>query len=210
MVFRCGITLVAMLLAGHALSGQDAETAKSTGQDGQLVPGIFPSFNVNGAHAKQLHCLFSEHDLNPAVGIIAFKLPEKPTDPLATLLQKLDARVAENKAAHFGAFAIFLTLDKTIVDDPTGGPAVGAAEGLIKDLKLKEVVLGLEHKGAAPLPNFGIDKDKPENSEITVIVYNKQKVEKRFAFGSAKKMTDADVNEILAAVDKILPPKKPN
>src|SRR5262245_61791556 len=127
MIFRCGITLLSLTLVCHALLAQNADTAKSTGQDGQLVPGIFPSFNVNGAHAKQLHCLFSEHDLYPAVGIIAFKLPEKPTDPLAVLLQKLDPRVADNKASHFGAFAIFLTLDKSIVEDPTGGPAVGAA-----------------------------------------------------------------------------------
>ena len=144
------------------------------------------------------------------MGVIAFKLPEKPTEPFVSLLQKLETRVVENKAAYFGGFGIFLTLDKPLVQDRTGGAAVGAGEGLIKDLKLKEVTIGLEHKDTPHLATFGIDKEKPESSEITILVYKRHKVEKRFTFTNTKKMTDNDVNEIIAAVDKILPPKKPN
>ena len=133
------------------------------------------------------------------------KLPEKPTEPFAVLLQKLEARVVEHKAAHFGEFCIFLTLDKTLSEDPTGGAAVGPAESLAKVLKLKEVVLGLENPAAAPLAAFGIDKDK---SEITVLVYNRHKVERRFTFTAEKPLTEAGVEEILAAADKMLPPPK--
>jgi hypothetical protein len=208
MHLRCGLASFFATAVVAVACGQNPDSAKSTGQENQSLPGIFPSFCVNGAHAKSVHCLFCEHELYPGVGIIAFKLPEKPSEPLAVLLQKLEARVADNKAAHFGAFAILLTLNKTLEEDPTGGDAVGAAEGLIKDLMLKEVTLGLEHKDTAPLATFGINKDNPGDSEITVLVYRGHKIERRFTFTSAKKMTDADVNEILAAVDKTLPPKK--
>jgi len=209
MRLRFGLAVLGTFLAFALVHSQEPDGSKSTGREGQPVPGIFPSFCINGPHAKKVHCLFCERELYPTVGIVAFRLPEKPTDPLAVLLQKLEARVTENHAAHFGAFVIFLSLDKTLEQDPTGGEMpVAAAEGLIKDLKLKEVTLGLEHKDNAPLATFGISKDKPEDNEVTVIVYQKHKVERRFSFSAAKKMTDADVQQILAAVDKMLPPKK--
>ncbi|MFL5341431.1 MAG: hypothetical protein ACJ8F7_14900 [Gemmataceae bacterium] len=197
-------SVFAFLMLAAAAAAQDGSAA-STGQEGQLVPAPFPSFAVTGPRAKFVHDLFIERELDPTVAVIATSLPKNPTEPLSILLQKLETRVAENKAAHFGAFAIFLTLDKSLSEDPTGGNNVGPAEGLAKDLKLKDVVLGLESPGAAPLAAFGIDKDK---SDVTVLVYNKHKIERRFTFTKDKPLTEAAVEEILAATDKMLPAKK--
>jgi hypothetical protein len=182
-----------------------AAAAQPPGQEGQLIPAPFASYAVTGPRAKFIHDLFDEHDLDPTVAVIAAKLPEKPTEPLSVLLQKLELKATENKTAHFGAFAIFLTLEKPISDDPTGGAAVGQAESLAKDLKLKEVVLGLEFAGNAPLEAFGIKKD---TDEVTVLVYNQHKVVKRYTYTKDKPLSDAAVNEILAEADKLLPPKK--
>src|SRR5262245_27233552 len=137
MPFRLSAAASGLMLAAAVVCGQNPNGGKSTGQENELLPDVFQSLNVNGPHAKSVQCYFCDRDLYPTVAVIAFKQPEKPTEPFASLLQKLEARVAENKVAHFGAFAIFLTLDKTVDQDPTGGDAVAAAEGLIKELKLK-------------------------------------------------------------------------
>src|SRR5438876_734878 len=82
--------------------------------------------------------------------------------------------------------------------------AVGPAEGLAKDLKLKEVVLGLDSYATAPLAAYGIDKEKFEKeNQIVVLVYNRHKVERRVTFDKDKALTEAGVNEILAAADKM-------
>lgn len=196
--------LWSMLLIVPSLAmGQ--QPSASTAQEGQLLPAPFPAYAVIGPRAKNVHCLFVSRDLNPTVAVIALKQPTKPTEPLSQLLQKLEAKTAENPGSHFGSFAIFLTLDKPIVEDPTGGAAVAAAESLAKDLKLKECVIGVEHLDKGPLAAFGIDKEK---HEITILVYNRHLVAKRYTFTKDKPLADANVAEILAEADKILPKKK--
>ena len=46
------------------------------------------------------------------------------------------------------------------------------------------------------------------HSEVTVLVYNKHKIERRFTFTKDKPLTEAAVDEIAAAADKMLPPPK--
>jgi len=199
------IAAAAALFAAGAALAQNPDPPKSTAKEGELLPGIFPTFTVNGPQAKKVACQFTERDLNPTVAIIAMKAPEKPSEPLAGLLQKLETRVAQHKAAYFGAFAIFLTMEKPLSEDPTGGDQFGALEGLGSQLKLKEVIVGMETKAVPQLATFGIDKDK---DEVTVVVYNKHKIEKRFTFTKDKPMTDKDVDTIVAEAEKIIPMKK--
>src|SRR5207244_4770214 len=138
---------------------QDSDASKSTAKEGELLPGIFPTFTVNGPRAKKVACQFTEHDLNPTVAVIALKAPDKPSEARAGLLQKLEARAEANKAAYFGAFAIFLTMEKPLSEDPTGGDAFGTLESLVNQLKLKELTVGMETKNAPGLATFGIDKE---------------------------------------------------
>jgi hypothetical protein len=199
----------AALMLAAAAQAQEGSPATSTGQEGQLIPAPLPAFAVTGPRAKYVHDMVVDRELNPTVAIIAAKLPEKPTEPFAVLLQKLETLAADNKPAHFGAFAVFSTLEKPIGDDPTGGAAVGAAEGLAKDLKLQEVELGLIHLSEAPLAAYGIDKEKfDKENEIVVLVYNRHKIERRLTFSKDKPLTEAAVSEIVAAGEKMLPPKK--
>jgi len=94
---------------------------------------------------------------------------------------------------------------KPITDDPTGGPEFGVLEGLIAQLKLKEVTVGMETKNVPEVTAFGVDKDK---DEVTVLVYTKHKVVRRFTFTKDKAMTDKDVDDIIAAAEAIIPMKK--
>src|SRR5712691_7044596 len=111
MRFRSMIVTAAAVTVAAAAFAQNPDAGKSTAKEGELLPGIFPTFTVNGPRAKKVACQFTEHDLNPTVSVIALKAPDKPSEALAGLLQKLETRAEANKAAYFGAFAIFLTME---------------------------------------------------------------------------------------------------
>src|SRR5262249_347159 len=113
-----------------------------------------------------------------------------------------------------GTFGIFLTLEKEYLDELTRDSKVGAVEGLISNLKLQgPIQMGLSHPDAQPVKQYGVvtqdDQIKGlKKHQITVLVYNKQKVEKRFTFTEDKKIDDAAIKEIFAAAEKMIPAKK--
>ena len=206
------LAVIALFICGGTLSAQPP-AAQSTGQEGQLLPGTFNVYAVTGSRPQFMHDFFSEHGLNPAVAVIALQTPANPQDPLAVLLQKLNAIAAASKEAKLGAFTIFLTLDKGFYEDPERLRKVGELEGLHKQLTLNDLALGLSHPDAQPAKQFGIvTRDDPVNSvkkhTVTVLVYNKHKVEKRFVFTDDKKLDEAAIKDVLAAVEKMAPPKK--
>ncbi len=206
--------IIVILMALTPLAAQPPAAAQSTGQDGQLLPGPFRVYAVNGSRAKHFHCFFCENDLNPTVAVIALAPPADAQDPLAVLMQKLDAFAAANKPAKVGVFAIFVTHEKEYLDELGRDAKVGAIEGLITNLKLQgPILLGLTLPDAQPVKQFGIvTKDDQINNikkhQTTVLVYNKHKVEKRFTFTDDKKLDEAGIKEIFAAAEKMLPAAK--
>ena len=201
----CLLALVVFGTSLDSLRAQNPDAPKSTGQAGQMLPGPFPSYNVTGNRAKTFHCLIIEHELNPTVAVFGVNIDAKqPPEPLKTLLTKLEAMTAANKAAKFGAFAIFLNLEKEFYQDNTREAKIADLEGLSESLKLKDVVLGLERPDSPQAVSYGIGKD----DKIVVLVYNRHKVLARFTFTDKKPMTDADVTAILDEAAKLLPSKK--
>src|SRR5262245_19168095 len=209
---RFGIlgTIALIVSTGSALA-QPAST--STGQEGQLLPSQFRVYAVTGPRAQFIHDFVVERDLDPTVAVIALQTPTNPQDPLAVLLQKLNEFAAANKASRFGAFAIFLTLDKGFYEDANRQKKVGDLESLNKQLSLSDLPLGLSAPDAEPVKKFGIiTADDPLNAatkkhQVTVLVYNKHKVEKRFVFTEDKKLDEAAIRDILAAAEKMVPKK---
>jgi len=204
--------MIALIVsAGAGLAQQPAAT--STAQEGQLLPAPFRVYAVTGSRAQFVHDFFVERDLDPTVAVIALQTPTNPQDPLAVLLQKLNQFATANKASRFGAFAIFLTLDKGFYEDPDRQKKVGDLESLNKQLTLSDLPVGLASADAEPVKKYGIvTKDDPLNASVkkhtvTVLVYNKHKVEKRFVFTEDKKLDEAAIRDILAAAEKILPAK---
>jgi hypothetical protein len=205
-------TIALIVSAGTAAAQQPA----STGQEGQPLPGHFRAYAVTGPRAQYMHDFVVERDLDPTVAVFALQTPTNPQDPLAVLLQKLNQFASAHKASRFGAFAIFLTLDKGFYEEPLAERQrkVGELESLNKQLTLNDLPLGLASPEQESVKQFGIvTKDDPLNAStkkhlVTVIVYNKLKVEKRFVFTEDKKLDDAAIREILAAAEKLVPAKK--
>ncbi len=114
------------------------------------------------------------------------------SDGLTSLVKKIDAETAKNKSAKMGSFVVFLTDDEKL-------------EGSLKTLAdkegLKSCVLSIDNT-AGP-KGYEVAKD----ADITVVLYNKRKVEANFAFKKGE-LNSAAIEKIVAAVPKILPAPK--
>jgi hypothetical protein len=115
------------------------------------------------------------------------------SDPLASLVKKIDAATDKNSECKMGSFVVFLNDDESI-------------EKKLKDLADKEhlekISLATMSNKAGPEP-YKIAKD----ADVTVILYHKNKCDANYAFKKGE-MTDKDVDKIVEDLTKILPEKK--
>lgn len=193
---------IVSVVVGSMVVGQEPAPGKSTGQVGQLIPGPFPCYNINGERAKKVHCLVVQNELNPVVAIFSTVVPQNADDPVGGLLAKVEDLIAKNKSAKLGAFAIFLTLEQDLLADKNSDAKIAQLEGMVTNLKLKELIVGLEHPQAKAVSNWGIGT----KDVVTVVLYDRHKVIARYAFTveKDKELTKKNVDEIAAAVEKMV------
>ena len=113
------------------------------------------------------------------------------SDPLTSLVKKLDAATAKNSSTRMGSFVVFCSDDEGL-------------EAKLKSLadkeKLEKVILTIDNPSG---PNrYKIAKD----SDVTVVYYLRHKVMANHAFRKGE-MKPEDVDKIVADVTKILPEK---
>ena len=111
------------------------------------------------------------------------------SDPLTSLVKKLDEAVVNNKSCRMGSFVVFCTDDEGLKDK---------LKSLAEKEQLKKVILTIDNP-AGPT-SYKVAKD----ADVTVVLYNKRKIEANFAFGKGE-MKDADVDRIVQNLSKILP-----
>jgi hypothetical protein len=113
------------------------------------------------------------------------------SDPLTSLVKKLNEATAKSKEKKLGSFVVMLSDEESM------------AEKLITladKERIDQTILGLM-ESAGP-PEFEVAKD----AEITVVLYTGRKVKVNYAFKKGK-MTAEDISRILADLPKILPEK---
>ena len=127
--------------------------------------------------------------MNPVAMIFAREI----SDPLTSLVKKIDTATAKHRDSRMGSFIVFLTDDE---------------EGLEKKLKelakkedLKHIVLTIDTPTGPP--RYKIAKD----ADVTVVLYQRQKVKANFAFKKGE-LHEPDIDKIVADVKDILPEKK--
>jgi hypothetical protein len=186
---------------------------KSGPQTGELIPGSFAPFNVNGKRKDRYHCLVCDYGVEPVVLVFAREPAEGKDEALSDLLKKLDDAVERHQDKFLHSFVVFLS------PDAPGAPA-GAEETpekLVKEAtarvdlnarlltraeKLKTLVVG-------SFPAEGPKGYKISNqAEVTVLFYSGFKVEKNFAFKAGELQPD-NVSIIIKAVnDRLSRPKR--
>ena len=118
------------------------------------------------------------------------------SDPLTSLVKKIDAATVKNNECKMGSFIVFLNdeegLDKKLKD-------------LADKQKLEKIVLAIDNP-AGP-KDYNIAKE----ADITVVLYvgsyNKGAVKANYTFKKGE-MKDKDIDKIVEDLAKILPEKK--
>ena len=114
------------------------------------------------------------------------------SDSLTSLVKKIDAETAKNAKAKMGSFVVFLSDDEKL-------------EGKLKSLSdkegIKKCIFSIDN--VAGPKGYKLSKD----ADITVVLYNKQKVAANYAFKKGE-LTETAITAILKDVPKILPEPK--
>src|ERR1700688_484690 len=89
------------------------------------------------------------------------------SDPLTSLVKKIDAATEKNIDKRMGSFIVFLTDEENAKDKLKG---LADKEGIKRTIFAIDNVIGP--------PNYHIAKE----ADVTVVFYNKRKVEANYAF----------------------------
>jgi hypothetical protein len=186
------VLALAAALCCHGAAYDDTPV-KSGPQAGQELPGPFHVYNVNGPHAGNQHCLVCEYGLRPVVLIFSREIPN-PEKPAKNLMQKVDQTLGKLDGRLKG-FVVFLNDEQL----ESRKDFIKKLDGWDTASDIKNLVLAVD--GASGPDKYNLNKD----ASVTVLLYQELKVVNNFAY-AADKMTDKDVDAILAAIDK--PAKK--
>ena len=113
------------------------------------------------------------------------------SDPLTSLVKKIDAATAKNSDCRMGSFVVFLSDDEGLEKK---------LKELAKKDKIDHTVLSIDNP-AGPR-GYGIAKD----ADVTVVLYTNRTVKANYAFKKGE-LKAADVDKIVGDVSKILPQK---
>ncbi len=113
------------------------------------------------------------------------------SDPLTSLVKKIDAATAKNSDCSMGSFVVFLSDDEGLEKK---------LKELAKKDKIEHTVLTIDNP-AGPR-GYGVAKD----ADVTVVLYTKRTVKANYAFKKGE-LKEADVDKIVGDVSKILPQK---
>jgi hypothetical protein len=114
------------------------------------------------------------------------------SDPLTSLVKKIDAATEAHKDSNMGSFVVFLGegFDQKVKD-------------LAEKEHLSKIDLATLSTPAGPGPSYKIAKD----AEVTVVLYSQNKCKANYAFKKGE-LKDKDVEKIVADVKKIVPEEK--
>ena len=111
----------------------------------------------------------------------------KTSEPLASLVKQLDEKIGEN-----GKLKGFV-----VIVPKKGEKPAADLEKLAQDAGIKHVPLTIGES-----PNGPLDYEIARNADVTVLMWNEQKVKVNRAFKG--ELTDADVRTIVADIPKLL------
>ena len=114
------------------------------------------------------------------------------SDPLTSLVKKIDAATERNKDKRMGSFIVFLTDEESAKDK---------LKGLADKEGIKNTIFAIDN--VAGPPSYNIVKE----ADITVVLYNRRKVEANYTFKKGE-LNAQSIERILGDLPKILPEKK--
>ena len=191
---RLLLVIVAVAAAGSASRGEEPTTERT---DPRLpnIPGAFHPFNVTGAHKGRYHSRISEFGLEPMIMI--FTRQSEFGGPLRDLLTDIDGVVEKNPTARLHPFVVVQSADLPEVvgaTDQTDDQRLQlnkALEDAVDKLMLKHIDVDLA--GKTDLEKFNLD-----DKSFAFFLFQRGKVTASRVLSKEEKLTDADVQAIMA------------
>ena len=171
-------------LESGAVGTASAEDVKSGLKDGDFV-AAFNVYDCTGEKKGESLCYRCRYGGRPVVSIFAREVDDK----LAKLIQEVDKTVGDNKGEQMAAFVVLLT------DDPDAAEKELVA--LAEKHKIKNTPLTTFDGEAGP-PDYKLNKD----AEVTVLMWNKSKVESNHGFKSGE-LDDKSISTIVKEAEKL-------
>ena len=179
--------LFALLASASFAFAGDAKAAEvKSGLTAGESPAAFNVKDITGPNAGTSLCYRCQYGAKP----VAVVFTREITDEVATLIQKIDAQVGQNKDKNMRAFVVLLT------DDADAGAK--QLKKLAEDKKIANVPLTI-YDGVAGPEKYKISKD----AGVTVLTWNKMRVQENHAFAPGK-LTAESVTAVAAATAKIV------
>jgi hypothetical protein len=183
---RLFLVLASAVLPCAWAAAAEADGLKSGPQAGRTLPGPFLSLVAHSGDpglVGKRNDFVEMHGQNPVVMVFAREM----TKPLTRLLNKLDAAAAEHKSARMRVVVVMLSDDDSLEDN----------------LKKCGEEQGIKHVNLAIMePDGPKNYDLSRESEVTVLLYKRLKVEANHAFKKGE-LTEEGLKSILADVPKI-------
>ena len=184
-----GLIAATLVCCSGIATGADALV--SGPQAGSKLPGGFFPVNVTNAELPDHAGMRSDYTEQHGAGPVVLVFGRGITDPLTSLAKKLNAVVGKNKAARLRAVLVILRED-------------AETERALKELGERQ---GIEKVSLAILPDAPKLYKLSQQADVTVVVYNRHKVEANHAFRKGE-LNDKAIETILAAVSKVVARKR--
>jgi hypothetical protein len=161
------------------------------------IPGPFHAYNVTGKYKGHYHSHISEFGLEPIVMIVTREV--EFSDPLKSLLKKIDDAIEKNPAARLHAFVVVLSDDVPEVigadskSDDKRLEVTTQLEDQAKALMLKHIDVVLA--GKADLQKYNLD-----DAGFAFYLFQEAKVTASRILKTGDKLTDAVTTEIMAVL----------
>src|SRR5438105_12654506 len=110
------------------------------------------------------------------------------SDPLTSLVKKIDAATEKNVSSKMCSFVVFLTDEENAKDK---------LKSLADKEGIKRTILTIDNVPGPP--DYHIAKE----ADVTVVLYNKRKVEANYAFKKGE-LTSQKIDQIIGDLPKIL------
>lgn len=110
------------------------------------------------------------------------------SDDLTSLVKQIDAETAKNSKKNMGSFVVFLNDDEAL-------PA--KLKKMAEDGKIKTCILSVDNVAGPEAYNIA------KEAEVTVVLYNKRKVEANFAFRKGE-LNGKAIETIVQDISKIV------
>jgi hypothetical protein len=114
------------------------------------------------------------------------------SDPLTSLVKKIDAATAKNKDCRMGSFIVFVGADESLEKQ---------AKDLAEKAELKNIIVTTMEAPSGP-EKYKVAKD----ADVTVVLYQRQAVKANYAFKKGE-LKGKDVDKIVGDLKRILPEK---